>query len=87
MAAYPEINGSYVITKDNKVMTGFTSFDDARAHAVAILSNKESFEANHDIADVKIDRKGTHATFLCTDRTIYPLTLRKIQSRLKAIDI
>lgn len=70
LAIHPEITGTYCIIVADRAMTGFTSFGEAHAHAIAILSGKESFMGDRNLGDIKIDRKGLRAALSRTDNKI-----------------
>lgn len=63
VAIYPVTTGGYIIVIKNDVMAGFASFDEAREHAKAILSNRADFVIDYDLSDVDIDREGARAVF------------------------
>lgn len=63
VGVYPLTTGGYVIVIKDDVMAGFSGFDEAREHAIAILSNRASFSVDFNIGDIDIDRKGTRAVF------------------------
>jgi len=70
LAIYPEVRGGFIVARDKDVMAGFTGFDEAHAHAVAILTGRAEFRKDLDISAIKIDRKGTRAVLSRMDDRI-----------------
>ncbi|HEY3373649.1 MAG TPA: hypothetical protein VGK02_01105 [Candidatus Aquicultor sp.] len=70
LTIYPEPTGSFVITRDTDVMTGFSSFNEARDIAIAILSGKGEFIQDRELDDIKVGKKGVRAVLSRADDII-----------------